>query len=503
MTARVRRGDRQIEGQSLTESPTESALGRRVLVGTTSLVAAQVASIALALAAVKVITSSLGRADYGVYATAIAFTAIFSLLADFGVNTVTAREVARDPSHADRVVSLSIGLRVALSLVVAPIILLGSFVAYPQSHDLLHVGVAFIAATFLPDAVRTVLFGYLTATSRNHWVAVLTVTQQGAFLGFAVLAVASHVGLIGVFGAYLVSSAIATVIAVVLTSRFVSIRLRISWRSWQHLIQMSISIGAIQVVNLLYLRADSLLISLLLGPSATGVYAVAYMAINGVRVIPGFLMSSLLPKIVSSDDQARLAVLRRALDILALMAALLVALLGLAASSVVDILSSPAFDAAALPLLLLGLATFFSFINPVFGYTSAALNIHRNLVWISTSALALNVLLNLLLIPLYGLAGCATATLISEALAFVATYISFCRRARLRVPLAPMFARSVAIIGIALLLGRASDSVHAATPPIVDLAIATAEALLAAGFVEALVRCSRRLRHGILRVGLE
>ncbi len=470
-------------------------IGRRAAYSTIALTAGQLASMVLAFVAVKLITNGYGLESYGIYSTAMAFTAIFALLADFGVNAVTSREVARRPTEADDIVPLSIGLRLALSSVVAPLILAGSFLVYPTSTSTLHLGIGLIVVTLISDAVRSVLYGYLTARGRNPWIAAATVLQQVLYVGFVATAVLIRTGIVGVFCSYLAASVLTTVVVAFMLRKSVRMRPRASLPAWRSLFGMAISIGTIQVVNLLYLRVDSLMLSVLIGPGAVALYAVAYAVISGASAIPGFLMTSLLPGIVGESEQGRARLLTRAFGVLAFLGALLASLLMIAAPALIRVISSSEFAAAALPLTILGFATFFTFAGPTFGYSAAMLNVHHRLVWVSIGGLVLNVVLNLALIPAAGPVGAATATLVSEAAVFISTVIVFRVKTGIRVRMLGAFIRSAALLMLVVTVDLALRRTVERLPLLLEFASLAALVLLAGALVLGVEELGRRLRR--------
>src|SRR4051794_36785313 len=100
---------------------------RKVAVSTGSQIIGQLISAALAIFTLRILTQSLGVHDYGVYATAFAVVSTFALLADIGVTSITAREIARRPDDANEIMAVNMGLRIALCVAAWPVIVAVSF----------------------------------------------------------------------------------------------------------------------------------------------------------------------------------------------------------------------------------------------------------------------------------------------------------------------------------------------------------------------------------------
>jgi O-antigen/teichoic acid export membrane protein len=61
-------------------------------------------------------------------------------------------------------------------------------------------------------------------------------------------------------------------------------------------------------------------------------------------------------------------------------------------------------------------ASAIAFVNGVIGYTLIAVDRQRNALWLNATGLAVNVALNLVLVPAYGIVAAAVVTLFSELL---------------------------------------------------------------------------------------
>lgn len=173
-------------------------------------------------------------------------------------------------------------------------------------------------------------------------------------------------------------------------------------------------IAAAQTINT---RADLLLLGLLDSTESVGVYQVA---VQGAQVTALALVSIdlvIAPRCASLYASKRLAVLQRLVTISARVALLLtlpvVPILAIYGDTLIGWLFGKPYISAYWPLFVLLLG---QLVNGAFGSVAMLLNMTRN-ERITAKALAvaagLNILLNLMLIPRFGLVGAALATAIS------------------------------------------------------------------------------------------
>jgi O-antigen/teichoic acid export membrane protein len=106
---------------------------KRVVRNTSYLLIARIITVAIGAATSILTARYLGTSSFGVLGFALAFTAIFGVLIDFGLSMLTTREVARDPALASKYLANIIVMRLFLGgAVVAVIALLVNVMAYPQ-----------------------------------------------------------------------------------------------------------------------------------------------------------------------------------------------------------------------------------------------------------------------------------------------------------------------------------------------------------------------------------
>ena len=167
-----------------------------------------------------------------------------------------------------------------------------------------------------------------------------------------------------------------------------------------------------------YACTDKLMLKQMLGADAVGHYSLA----STVSVSWAFLLSavidSLYPEIVQSFRKDRLRYERknRQLYAIVIYASLFVsALICLIAKPFVVTLYGEKYLAAVMPLRIVVWYTAFSYLGVARNAWMVCENQQKYLKYLYISAAALNVVLNLALIPLWGASGAAAASLITQA----------------------------------------------------------------------------------------
>ena len=384
-----------------------------------------IAIAALGALALRLMTHRLGPDSYGVFVTAGTFVSTWELLTDLGINALAGRELARNPNNAEKILGYNLGLRLSLSAMLIPIVWVVGDVVYSGSPSDIRFGIVVVAITVPFDAIRAVSLGYYVASISNHWVAAVNLLQQVLWVSGLATALALGAGVKGCFYAYLGSMVIVASVAYSIVRRRVPFRPRFSTINWVRIIRQSISIGVIGIINYAYLKADIILLSLMTSVYQVALYGVAYAIINFFLFIPGAFMTSVLPVMTRSRADELKSVVEWAVSYMGAASCLVVAGIICLGSPVIHLLAGSRFAYAATPLSILAVSIVFSAQNNVFGYASFSRNRHQKLLYVSLASLVLNVVLNVLAIPRWGVKGSAGATVISEAFVLAGTYLVF------------------------------------------------------------------------------
>ena len=83
----------------------------------------------------------------------------------------------------------------------------------------------------------------------------------------------------------------------------VIIHLKFQWEYCKKIIKTALPYGISLVLQTLYLRLDIVLISILLGSTATGIYAISGRIMESLLIIGVFFGQAILPKLSAIDDK--------------------------------------------------------------------------------------------------------------------------------------------------------------------------------------------------------
>ena len=138
----------------------------------------------LTFASFTYLARTLGPVSYGAIEFTLAVLVFFTLPADLGLGAYGAREIARNPAGASRLLREITGLRLLLSL--GSMLLLGVFIVLVHKSPEQKILLALYGLSVL--GIPYLLQWFFQAHDRMHWVGAVSIVRQGVFalLVFAV-----------------------------------------------------------------------------------------------------------------------------------------------------------------------------------------------------------------------------------------------------------------------------------------------------------------------------
>lgn len=407
--------------------------GSRLVADAGALVAGRLGVAAVGWIGTLLIVRSLSVDEFGRFSFIFGFLGLVATVTELGIGRLAVAGIVTRGDDAGAFAGTYVLLRGALGLA-------GYAVAV----------VVVMAAGYPADVVRATAVAGLVlviATPSHAYVAVfqahgrLRPVALGSFLGqlgqFALTAALAADG-----GSVLLFTIPAVICELVILAwhrrcarRLLELRYRVMWSTWGSLVREAIPLAIGGVLATAYYRIDSVMLSKLDTFSAVGIYGVAYKFVDVVHFVPSALMLATLPVLVRSWPHHPLqfgAAFRRAFMLLALGACLIVVEFVLFAEPVIDALYGDDYLAAAGPTLFVVGGECVAFFGALAFTTLVASGRHRLYPFVTLLGLALNVGLNLWLIPIRSFHGAAAATLVTEIVVVALLWLALLRHRDLR-----------------------------------------------------------------------
>ncbi len=356
----------------------------------------------------------LGAENYGVIAVAAAVTLYFSKIADFGIEVVGTREVAKLPDSVSHLVSAVMSVRLAFAVLLTGLSVLG-------------------AQFFLPDPERNVMSLYfltlIPIAASTKWVhlglenarpiGLSRIAGEMIALGIVLIIVRSGEDLWGVPSAQIAAEfCVAFLLVMVLRQR--NYKFGFSW-DWAMARPIFIRASPILVQTLLWLfiyNSDLIFLRLFRNRESVGYYAAAYTLICFLANIGFSYGMSLLPTLtrLGAGSAGEKSLYQTALAH-TYAVSLPISIGGcLLASGIINLGFGDGYTNSILALQILIWCIPLSVLRMV-PWAALIARGHQNLLLKAVLySVIVNISLNFLLIPRYGIPGAAIATVITECL---------------------------------------------------------------------------------------
>lgn len=414
----------------------EPAGGERLAVRLAANSIVQIGGSALAAAisffTFAAMTRGLGPDDYGAYVAATSFLFLPIVLSDFGLATTVLRDISAQPDDTERLMRRSVPLRAALSAVaVAVMVVIGLVVPFDEKTKLaLLIWSVGAWATLMNVALLPVLQTQL----RMHWAVAANVTGRVVSLVLTLGALSAGIGFTGVVWAQVIGVVVTFLVDLAIVGRLVSLRPIIDLPYWKTAVRASLVIGLAIGLGQIFFKVDGVILALVRPGEEVGFYGAAYKFVELSDLIVAAIALSVFPALThyaTTEDPAFGPLVQRTFDIL-LAAATLVSLVFLIfPEQLITLTAGSEFAPGADALRLLAPYPMLFFVNSLIWRVLIAHGHDRVLLAIASSVLALNIVLNLALLPPYGFRAASVTAVASEVVSITATVIVLRRRQRL------------------------------------------------------------------------
>ncbi len=420
-------------------------------------IAGKMISLVLGLVAVSIMTRYLGQTGFGYYTTAIAFLQFFGIMADFGLSLTTVQMISDEKQDEPRLLKNILTLRVISSFLfigLAPLVVL--FFPYPPEVKM---GVLATSFSFYFITIIQVLTGVFQKKLKMFEVTIAEV------LGRLVLVILTAViALLGGSLFYILltisfGSLVNLIVVFYYARKYIEFGWAFDFDIWKAVAKRSWPIALSIGFNLIYLKMDTIILSLVRPQADVGLYGATYRVVDILTMMPAVYMGIVLPHLTNHFLQKNLTEMKKlmqlAFDSLMLFAVPIVFGTFLVAQKVMVFVAGRDFAMSGEILKVLILASGAIFVTSLFGYAVLAVHKQRQMMWGYLTTSIITLIGYFIFIPKFGFWGAAWMTVFSEVVIMVWTFVVVYRETKFipsLIALGKYCLAGLVMVGIILLL---------------------------------------------------
>ena len=388
---------------------------RRYFANTGWLFSGQLFSLVISFFIGVWIARYLGPNNYGTLNYVLSFAGLFSLIAGFGVDGILTRDFVKHPDKTADFFGTGSVIKFASGLLAWALSSLAAWIFIPELLPRLLVSLFSLSFIFQSLNILDAFFR-ARVEARYSVRAQVFATVVVSILKIAVILLGG--GIIWLVGIYVLET-----LCIGLALRFIFLRRRLKFGPWRwnsklagQILRFSWPLMLANVSAFFLLKIDQVLLAHFLPQSAIGLYAAAAKLTEVWYFIPSIICSSLLPAVIrarSSDINLFRKRLKNLYTMLFGLAVLISIPVFFLATPLVSVIFGSAYLAAA-PVAAIYILSLVGWFLSYAVWNRFIVENRSGLVLLASAVpLVLNIILNLLWIPRYGLVGAAWATTIS------------------------------------------------------------------------------------------
>ena len=373
----------------------------------------------------------LGPHQYGLLSYSVSFVGLFGFMANLGLDTILCRDLVKYPEKRDELLGTAFFLKFSGSLAAVFLILLTSWLIGNDLYSTFLITIIALSVFFRsPIDVINIYFQAKVSAKFPVMLSILI----NAFLSFLKVVLVLLGASLTYFALVFLVESIITFTGLIYIYTINKLRIwnwRINLRLAKELLINSWPLVFAGVFILIYSRIDQVIIKYFLDESAVGIYDVGARLSEIWYFIPSMIAGSLFPAIVNAkkvDERLYQVRMAKLYSLLIYLSLVIVVPIFFLADKIVILLYKEAFIEAANVIRIYAWTLIATAIGTVVNNYLINENYTKLSLFFNFTGMLINVLLNIVLIPIYGITGAALATLISYF--FIPVSVLFFKKTR-------------------------------------------------------------------------
>jgi O-antigen/teichoic acid export membrane protein len=391
-------------------------LATKIAYNTIVQIISKIITTILGLLAVAVMARYLGPAGFGEYTTAFTFISFFAIIADLGLTLVTVQMISAPEADENKIVRNLLAMRfvsAAILLTLAPLVAM--FFPFSESIKLAMLA---ILPSFIFTALNQILVGVFQKKLRMDKTAIAdTVNRVIMFIGI-IISIKLDYGLLGIMLSISAGGAASFILHLIFSVGYIKPGWEFDFKLWREVAARSWPLALTIIFNLLYLKTDTLILSIIKGQEDVGVYGASYKVLDILTTLPFMFAGVIMPIFTAAWKEGQKdyfkKILQRSFDLMLILAVPLAIGAQILSKPIMLAVTGKGFSASGPILSILMVAAALVFLSCLLSHVMVSVGKQKEIIFSYLFTAATSVAAYLIFIPHYSYFGAAAVTIYSE-----------------------------------------------------------------------------------------
>lgn len=398
-------------------------------------------SMFLALITVALITRYLGPEGFGQYTIIIAFLSFFGILLDMGIYMTALQMISEPGRDGQKIFSNAFTLRVIISAIFlsfAPF--LGLLFPYPP---MVKRGIFVATFAFFFISLCQLLHAIFQKELKMLSAELSEIIGKIIILFTTIMAIYFKLNLLFILVCLVLGNLVHFLIKYFFAKKYTVIKFSFDLTIWKEIFNKSWPIALSIIFNLIYLRGDTIILSLFSSSAEVGFYGASYKVLDVMTTLPIILAGLMMPLFTAAWVEKNIQKLKQYLqvsfDACSIIAIPIVLGTQFIASSVMTFIAGPEFLPSGAILKVLIIAVNMIFFGTLFGHFIVAINKQKVMLWGYLVTAIFSVIGYFIFIPKFAGLGAAWVTVFSEGMMALVAFLIIYNEAKIALETSVFF----------------------------------------------------------------
>lgn len=398
---------------------------KKIAYNTIFQVIGKAANILIGVLAIAFLARYLNPDGFGKYTTVLSFLQIVGIIFDFGLYLVLLSEISKIGADKNYIFSNILTLRIVsgvLFFVAIPILVF--FFPYPSQ---VKIGILVTSLTFFLNSIIQIYSAIFQKEMKMDKVVYAEVIAKVFFLSLIVLFILMKLSLIPLLLVNNINSSIFLFLLWLYSRKYISYSWTIDLVYWKKVLNISWPIAVTTILNLIYFKADTIILSVFKTPTDVGYYGAAYKILEVITSLPHMILGLMLPIFSVYWAGKKLKdfnfAMQKFFNIFCFITFVMIAMFSAEASGIINFVAGGEYQNSVGILNILIWPTAIIFFGSLFNYGIIAIEKQKEVIKYFFAVAIVSLISYFVFIPKYSYYGAAYTTLVVELLMGIFSYI--------------------------------------------------------------------------------